>query len=41
MSEQQWFYQQRWAYKRWLREQEEKKDKETLNKTIYPTVQEL
>ena len=26
-----WFYTQQWAYKRWLREQEEK-DKKTLNK---------
>ena len=30
-SELQWFYQRQWAYKRWLREQEEK-DKKSLNK---------
>jgi len=41
MSEQQWFYQQRWAYKRWLREQEEKKDKETLNKKENSTVEDI
>ena len=39
-SELQWFYQQQWAYNRWLREQEEK-DKKSLNKEENSTVEDI